>query len=224
MSKLLEVIVTSVEEAQQAQDGGADRLEVVRSFDQGGLTPPLPIVESILAQINIPVRVMVRENSTMFVSDDSEMMKLEANAAALSKLPINGMVAGFVRKGEMDEESLRGIISAAPHLPITFHRAFEHLSKPARQIETLKNIGAVDRILIHAGGRFTLPYTAQLQEQAENRITLIVGAGVDYNVLSELKQFPALREVHVGRAVREPATTDGKVMAARVAAIKKAIS
>jgi copper homeostasis protein len=38
---LLEVIVLSVEDARAAEEGGADRLEVVRDIHLGGLTPPL---------------------------------------------------------------------------------------------------------------------------------------------------------------------------------------
>ena len=58
---LLEVIAASVADAKAAQEGGADRLEIVRDLDQGGLTPPFDLVEEIAAAVEIPIRVMLRE-------------------------------------------------------------------------------------------------------------------------------------------------------------------
>ena len=52
--KLLEVIVTSVDEARAAEEGGADRLELLRDLDVEGLTPVLALVEDVLASVTIP--------------------------------------------------------------------------------------------------------------------------------------------------------------------------
>lgn len=43
-SLILEVIVCSVTDALEAERGGADRTEVVRDLDRGGLTPYLDLV------------------------------------------------------------------------------------------------------------------------------------------------------------------------------------
>jgi copper homeostasis protein CutC len=63
MAKTLEVIVTTVDEAIEAEAGGADRLELVRALDVGGLTPEISIARGVLAAVRIPVRVMVREEA-----------------------------------------------------------------------------------------------------------------------------------------------------------------
>ena len=57
---LLEVIVSSVEDALEAEQGGAGRLEVVRSLEVGGLTPSLELVRQICQRVKIPLRVMLR--------------------------------------------------------------------------------------------------------------------------------------------------------------------
>ena len=44
---LLEVIVSSLEDALEAEQGGAGRLEVVRNLELGGLTPSFEIVQRI---------------------------------------------------------------------------------------------------------------------------------------------------------------------------------
>ena len=60
-AKILEVIVSSLEDAKQAEAGGADRLEVVRDLEVGGLTPDFQLVEQIAGAVRIPIRVMLRE-------------------------------------------------------------------------------------------------------------------------------------------------------------------
>ena len=47
----LEVIATSVDDALAAEQGGAARVELVRSLDRGGLTPPLALVDAVLAHV-----------------------------------------------------------------------------------------------------------------------------------------------------------------------------
>ena len=60
---LLEIIAETVEDAREAEQGGAGRIELVRDLDRGGLTPP-PLIEAVLKAVRIPVRVMVRESES----------------------------------------------------------------------------------------------------------------------------------------------------------------
>ena len=94
MPTLLEVIVQTVDDARAATDGGADRLEVVRSMRDGGLTPALSVVEAIKTATTLPLRVMVRENAG-FETSNEEIEVLRAAAWNLSKLEVDGLVAGL---------------------------------------------------------------------------------------------------------------------------------
>ncbi|HTH37337.1 MAG TPA: copper homeostasis protein CutC, partial [Pyrinomonadaceae bacterium] len=58
---VLEVIACSVEDAVNAEKGGADRLEVIRAIEHGGYTPPLDLVREIQDSVSLPLRVMLRE-------------------------------------------------------------------------------------------------------------------------------------------------------------------
>src|SRR5512132_1383579 len=72
----LEVIACSVSDAVEAQSGGAGRLEIVRDLASGGLTPPLELVQEILAAVTLPVRVMLREGNSYEVSGHIERERL----------------------------------------------------------------------------------------------------------------------------------------------------
>ena len=224
MPKLLEVIVTSLEEAQEAAAGGADRLELIRAFDQGGLTPALRVAEQVVVAVQIPVRVMVRENSDMTLGGDAELEVLKSQVRALSALPIAGLVMGFVREHKVDEVTLTRLIEAAPNVPLTFHRAFEYVSHPEAAIRKLKKFPSVDRILIRLGEQFPIANVAELQSKSDPEIKIVVGLGTARHYYAELRQMAALREVHVGRAVRDGETISGKLNSRRVAALKKAFA
>ena len=140
MPRLLEVIVTSLHEALEAEIGGADRLELVRSLEDGGLTPDLELARRIVGRVSIPVRVMLRENASMSSGGPAEVEILRSRAETLGQLPIDGLVIGFVREGLIDSEVMLEILEAAPNCHATFHRAFEHASDPLAAIRELKRI------------------------------------------------------------------------------------
>ena len=96
---LLEVIVQSVSDAREAARGGADRLEVVRNLEAGGLTPPHDLVRDIAAEVSLPLRVMVRENDG-YATHPGERTALADAAAAFADLGVDGIVIGFARDGQ----------------------------------------------------------------------------------------------------------------------------
>src|SRR6476469_1613252 len=109
--KLLEVIVTSVDEACEAEQGGADRLELVSDLASEGLTPQLSIVEQVLRAVSVPVRVMLRETESFEGTDDDELNSLKRHAAALRAMPVNGVVLGFVKNGDVDSAVMNQLLA-----------------------------------------------------------------------------------------------------------------
>ena len=69
MFHTLEVIATSADDAVAAEEGGADRLELVTDLARGGMTPSLDVLDGVLAAVKVPVRVMLRESEAHEVSD-----------------------------------------------------------------------------------------------------------------------------------------------------------
>jgi copper homeostasis protein len=216
---LLEVIVTSVEDAVEAERGGADRLELVVDLARGGMTPPVELVEAVLAHVQTPVRVMVRESESHEVGDETMRKRVTGRARVFGGLPVDGLVMGFLRDGRVDAELLSRVLGAAPGRPATFHRAFEDVADPERALEALRRQPQVDRILTGGGAGAwdeRADRLARLAAQAGPGLTVIVGGGVPFSALTSIARTPALREVHLGRAVRTPPTVDGRVEAAKV--------
>ncbi len=223
---LLEVIVTSREEAVEAEKGGADRLEVVRSLENGGLTPEISTVEGILDAVSIPVRVMVRERNAMAIEGGEELLRLRNAAQAFGALPIDGLVLGFLTGSKIDADNLRAVLSAAPHCRGTFHRAFERVLFPQLSITWLKKFPQIDRILVRLddkGAALQIRNLMQWQEAAAPEIKFIVGIGLEKNQISHLKNTTNLSEIHVGRLVREPEEAWGCLSRRKLAELKSAL-
>ena len=219
---VLEVIACSVSDAIEAQRGGAGRLEIIRDLQSGGLTPPLELVEDILEVVTVPVRVMLRESESYEVVRQVEKEKLCAAARALSGLNVDGVVLGFLRNGEIDVQLTESVLSCAPNLSATFHHAFEEAEDPLLAIGVLNRLKQVDRILASGG---TGLWTEKIKRMSRYEtgilpgIEILAGGGIDERSIRTICEATDIREFHVGRAAREPATATGVVRSERVKAL-----
>ena len=200
----MEIIALSLDDAREAEDGGAHRLELVRNIDAGGLTPEWPLLEAVLAAVHLPVRVMLRQNSGF--ACEGELEELARLAQELGTLPIDGLVLGWLRGGALDTEALDRILPLCARA--TFHRAFERVAHPRSTLDELKARPQIDRILC-SGDAAAL---TRLARDAGPWIRVIAGGGMTAERIAELAQQTPLTEFHAGSAARE----DGRVRAAKV--------
>jgi copper homeostasis protein len=220
---LLEVIVQTLADAKAAAAGGADRLEVVREIDRGGLTPALDLVRAIQAEVPLPLRVMVRENDGFGVSDARELDALQRTFAELAALRVHGAVMGFAADGAIDLDTTRSVMAAAPDLPVTFHRAFDSVRDSCAAIDAVAGLPQVDRILTGGGDD---DWTMRIERlhgcvnRASGRLTIVAGGGVDRTGLRLLAAGGIVSEAHVGRIAREPAVATAPVSARCVRRLK----
>jgi copper homeostasis protein len=219
----LEVIATTLEDGVEAEAGGADRLEVVRDLDRGGLTPPLAVVEALLARVGLPLRVMVRVEEPFVPTSPAVVARLCEEARALAALPIEGLVFGTVTDAhEIDVDMLRRFGDAAAPRAVTFHRAFELAPDPVAALAALSRVSAVDRVLTSAGEGSAEARVGRLLEwrtSAGVLPQLLFAAGMDEAAISAAAH--AGFEVHVGRAARDGHTTGGPVRARLVARVRE---
>jgi copper homeostasis protein len=223
---LLEVIATSVIDAMNAEQGGADRIELISHFEVGGLTPSFELVRAVLRAVKIPVRVMLRESEDFNVTDEAEQQRLCATAQQLAALPLDGLVCGFLKGDAIDHALLTRVLAAAAPLSITFHRAFEELSDPLGAIRELKQYPPLDTILTSGGKGSEMEKIACLgvcQQFAWPEINILAGGGMTDAILQKLRRHTKLTDFHLGTFVRVPQTVSGQVSAARVREILRLV-
>jgi len=210
--------VQTVADAKAAEDGGADRLEVVRAIRDGGLTPSLAVVKAIASATSLPLRVMLRENCGFETTPD-EIHAMRAAAVELAVMRIDGVVAGFAKAGELRLDEFLAVTDAAPRLPVTFHRAFDSLANPLDAIDILSGISRIDGILTSGGEGPAEARCAALREYAARaapEVAIIAGGGVDLEAFRLLVQERSVTHIHVGRAARDGQNPEGPVSAASV--------
>ena len=71
--KLLEVCVDSLASARAAKQGGADRLEFCSALAVGGLTPYADLLRQIKAELDLPVRCLMRPRAGDFLYTRDEL-------------------------------------------------------------------------------------------------------------------------------------------------------
>ncbi|MBO0799019.1 MAG: hypothetical protein J2P31_09370, partial [Blastocatellia bacterium] len=222
----LEVITCSVTDAIEAEKGGADRLEVISNFERDGLTPSLEMVRAIQAAVRLPLRVMLRESDGFQVASNDEVERLTTMARELAALRVDGVVLGFLREGKIDIELTNQILSSAPALKATFHRAFDETEDQFQALAELGKCRQIDRILT-SGGPGTWDEKSErlalYRQQTGGHPTILVGGGVDASVIKAIRSHTDLTEFHIGRAARVPATVHGEVQSARVKELVRAL-
>ena len=217
---LLEIIACSVEDARNAETGGADRLEVTQELDKDGLTPGVELVERIRQAVSIPVHVMIRPRNAFSGFSAKEIDSMQEELLAFKRAGVDGAVVGFLtRDREIDFETTRAVLKEAQPLSVTFHRAFDHVRDHRRALREFLEQNIAHRVLTSGGASSALEgmeVLADLHRLAKGRITLIAGGGVTAENLPLLFRHTGLREYHAGRSVRTPPAHDGIVDSQKV--------
>ena len=140
----------------QAIQKGANRIELCDNLAVGGTTPSTGVIEEVLAyagEHSVPVMTIIRPRGGNFVYNDIELKIMHTDLIEAKKLGTDGIVIGCLTEdGWLDEEALDLFIETAEGLQITFHMAFDALSKENqfKAIDWLAERG-VTRILTHGG-------------------------------------------------------------------------
>jgi copper homeostasis protein len=222
---LLEVIATTVADAKAAEQAGADRLELITAFGEGGLTPSIGTVEAVVDAVRIPVNVIVRPHSRSFVFDASDYAVMLRDVRAIAAARANGIVIGMLTAtGEIDRDGLARAIDAADGLSITFHRAFDEARDLQQAFDALLEFDAVTNVLTSGGAPSVLQAAqtvrALVARAHGSHCTVLAGAGLTVDALADFVAATGVRAVHFGSGVRVGGTALAPIDAAKVARVR----
>jgi copper homeostasis protein len=195
----LEICTGSLHSALAAQAGGAHRIELCDNLDQGGTTPSPGVIKQAVERLDIPVFVLIRPRPGDFLYSDAEFQAMKDDILFCKEHGAKGVVVGILRKdGRIDMERTAELVALARPMQVTFHRAFDMTPDPLRALEDVISLG-IDRILT-SGQAATAwdgaPVIKEWVQQANGRILIMPGSGINEENVRELIDLTGAAEVH----------------------------
>jgi copper homeostasis protein len=202
---LVEACVDAIDAAVEAEQGGADRLELCGELLQGGVTPSAGLIAAVWDRIDIPLFVLVRPRVGDFLYTDDELDVMRRDIEQIKALGVDGVALGVLTAdGDVDVERMRELIALARPMSVTFHRAFDFVRDQDAALHALLALG-VDRVLT-SGGAATAEEgaarVAELRRRVGDRMVIMAGGSITASNVGAVVAASGATEVHVRGATQ----------------------
>lgn len=194
-----EACVGNFIEAKNAENLGAERIELCENLYDGGTTPSYGTVKKVLEKIKIPTLVMIRPRGGNFCYSPAEIEIMIEDIRLFKKLGVKSVVLGVLTpNNKIDYPLLKILLKETDDMEVTFHKAIDEVINPADEVENLAKLG-IDRILTSGGYKTALEGVVILNKMikiANNKIKIVVAGGVNVKNFEEVKLKIPSTEFH----------------------------
>jgi copper homeostasis protein len=200
MNFSIEICVDNVESAVEAQNAGADRIELCNNLMEGGTTPGYGSIASARNNLSIGLHVIIRPRGGDFLYSSTDYDIMRRDIEICGECGANGVVFGILlADGSIDIDRTGRLIELSRPMSVTFHRAFDMCNNPFKGLEDIITVGA-DRLLT-AGQKNKasegLDLIHNLVKQAADRIIIMPGAGINETNISQIAFGTGASEFHL---------------------------
>ena len=194
----VEICCNSIASAMAAKDGCAERIELCRDLECGGLTPSDEDIAYCVRKLGLRTHVLIRPRPGNFCYTEAEQMGIIASIKRCKELGAAAVVLGFLtEEGKVDVEITRRMVQLASPMEVTFHRAFDEAQQDP--VEALWDVAAARcHRLLTSGQRYSAPEGAEVIKSliGVTGVEILAGGGVTPMNVRELVQATGVREVH----------------------------
>jgi len=196
---LKEKCIGSYKEALEAQQLGADRVELCDNLAEGGTTPSYGTIKMVVERLTIPAFVIIRPSGGDFFYSPDELEIMKEDIKVCKNLGVKGVVLGALNKDNtINYQALKEMVAVAKPMSITFHKAIDELDNPVAEVKKLAKTG-VNRILTSGTKETALEgqdiLRAMLRAAGEDIIITVAGRVTKEN-LTEISTLVAAKEYH----------------------------
>ena len=178
MDIVKETCVDNIQDAINAFEKGADRIEFCSNLDKDGLTPSADDLISLKKNVSIPVRVMVRPHSNSFNYSDDDLNKMKETIEFCKNQKFDGVVFGCLDDNdELDLNKIKYLADFAKPLNVIIHKAIDLTSSPIDSLKKLLEIDNVNGVLSSGGFE-----TAELGYEVLKKMICI--SPIDFEIIS----------------------------------------
>lgn len=201
----IEVCSTSLDDAREAEAGGAIRIELCSAITCGGVTPSHGLIKSVVNEnLNLDINVLIRAREGGFCYTTAEVDAMCQDIEFCREAGVHGVVIGaLTADGDIDMEACKKMVVAAGDMSITFHRAFDICREPLVALEQIISLGC-HRLLTSGqqpSAEQGAEFIAELVKRAAGRIIIMPGAGINPKNIVAIEQKTAATEFHSTAAI-----------------------
>jgi copper homeostasis protein len=199
MNYSIEICVDNVQSAIDAQEAGANRIELCDNLLEGGTTPGYGTIISAHKNLDLGVNVLIRPRGGDFLYTDIEFDIMCDDIEFCREVGIDGVVTGVLRRdGSVDIERCARLIQLARPMKATFHRAFDMCADPVQGLEDIIEAGF--DIILTSGLKNSAEEGAELiselVKKAGSRIKIMAGAGINESNIAMIARVTGASEFH----------------------------
>ncbi|PFG46271.1 copper homeostasis protein [Vibrio sp. ES.051] len=205
----IEVCIDNIESLHYAIASGATRIELCSSLALGGLTPSYGFMQQAAKLSTVPIYAMIRPRQGDFLYREEEIDMMRWDIEAAHQAGLDGVVLGVLsQEGDIHIPFSKALCEFAQELGlgVTFHRAFDQCRNAQSALEEIISLGC-ERILTSGLAPSALQGIDELQalvSQAQGRIAIMAGAGVNANNVRALVDTTQVPEIHLSGKMTRP--------------------
>lgn len=179
---IIEVCVETLEEAMAAEAGGADILELCSNLKQDGLTPDRELVSRVLANVNIPVKLMIRPRPGDFFYHRHDIHQMLLQMEFFHSLPVYGFVLGILNQHMLpDMDTIAYLSDCITDKSLCFHKAIDLVSDWEASVQMLTEAPKITAVLssgLASTALKGLPILEQMHRKFGDRLDIIAAGGI----------------------------------------------
>ncbi|WP_110111899.1 copper homeostasis protein CutC [Bacillus sp. CGMCC 1.16541] len=204
---VLEIMATTLGDAQIAEESGADRIRLVVGIESGGLTPSYGLIEQVKKQVGIPIHVVIRPHNQSFHYNEYDVQTMIKDIEIVKELGIDGIVIGCLNKDkEIDERVLHILLHTSKGLDITFNQSFDHVKDQEKSLETILKYDQITRVCTSGADKSALNGIPQIKKvkrrMKDTNLQLLGMKGLKPENLQAFLSVTDVKEVSIGAGVR----------------------
>lgn len=201
-----EICCGSLQSALNAQESGANRVELCSALNLGGITPSYGTIEMARKMLDIDINVLIRTRGGDFLYDSDEVAVMIRDIRTCASIGVQGVVIGALDPlGNIDMDCCRALVATAKNfgLSVTFHRAIDRAYDIFTALEDVIALD-VDRILTSGGkpsAHEGMETISKMNQIADGRVIIMPGAGINAGNIKEIISTTGVSEVHFSGSV-----------------------
>ena len=185
-----EVCVDTLKNAIEAEKNGADRIELCSRLDLEGLTPKKILIDNVMNNLKIPVRVMIRNIHGTFIYKKNDLKMMVEQIEYCKSIGVDGVVFGCLKENHhLDMSKINFLTKISKPLKVIIHKAIDETPSPLESLKMILKNKKINGILSSGGKKKAISSVVTLKKMLDlvnSDFELIFAGGITHNNLFEL--------------------------------------